>query len=197
MRNWLVALVLLIGLVALVNLSRQLHSTQQMLRRASTVAESAALRDRLMGRSLGGEPLFSAVTSATEKVTALWILRLEECIDCLSMASEWDRLGRSQVIDAVIVMVGTPSAHDARRLAALSHARSIQLPSAVVGQAIGWSLPSTKLVIDRIGTVLMVDGRSDVKECKWSFERQLEALLGLKTAAIRNPRPASTPVMEN
>jgi len=185
LRNLSIIVVLAVCLIAIGTYRTRLLEASDTLSRMAPSAAHSVLRDRLLGTPIDLTRLLGAEPVATEQpMLALWILDVDKCQDCLSTAAAWDRIGTSETVHAIIGTVGHLTADDARRLDALSNADHRALNRDSVHGVLGTLPSSTKFLLEDQGTVILMDGRDDVKSCKWSFEGQVGTVLGLNTSRM-------------
>lgn len=154
--------------------------------RLEHAAARTYFRDALLGRRLTVDALDANLAG---RPSILWIIDLERCPDCLRDAMAWYQLGdlNRGFVNRVIV-VGRPSIDDLRLFEAMPELAVLEASRATIESLVGPFLPSSRLVVDERGVVVMADGRRDVRTCKWSFEGQLGHLFSL---------PSPVPIRSN
>lgn len=176
------------GAVGVWTLASHNGELRAVLGAAESRAEEMAARDRLVGTSVPRWILaFDEPDSADAHL--LWIVDPERCPACLAGAHPvWTALGKDTSLRRhLMVLEGQEVPAAVRRV--LRGTRVTQAPRRDVYAALAPLLPSTKLLVNRSGIVLMADARTVPSECTWSFEAQVGALLGiLASGLIRSQR---------
>lgn len=148
-----------------------------------SLAERSSVRDRLIGTVV---PLSSL---GLEEATAadahlVWVVDVARCVRCLDRnVGPWNALAVDSSLQRHVVLYGA----ERLQLGALRALRGTKLTSASreeLDSTLGPLLPSTKLLIDAAGTVVMADSRTIASGCRWSFEAQLGVLRGIFTTDI-------------
>ena len=156
------------------------------LRVAGEPSLRTLIRDRLLGKEVDLRGLGVARPSPESvdgQPVLLWILDLERCSRCVGAIAEWTQLER-QLPDHVfaLLVIGDPSPPLAALLRAPRRTVIVDTDRSSVFASLGPLLPSTKVLLDPSGIVVMVDSRASARDCGWSFEAQVGALLGVSSA---------------
>ena len=160
----------------------------EVLAVTGSLAERSIVRDRLVGTVL---PLsfLELDEVGTENKHLVWIVDVQRCVTCLDgNVGPWNALAEDMSLQRHVVLYGDEGLPGVSQRAL----RGTKVTSATheLAVALGPILPSTKLLIDGNGTVLMADSRTNASVCGWSFEAQVGSLRGiLSTNTIRNQRP--------
>lgn len=174
------------GVIGVWNVASHNRELRAALVATGLRADEAAVRDRLVGARVT-LPFLSFDEPDAAEAHLLWIVDLERCPACLASASPaWSALGEDASLRRHLVLLEGGKMPQAARWA--RRGTTVTSVSAQEAHAaFGSLLPSTKLLVDGRGIVLMADSRASVSECDWSFEAQVGALRGtLATGVIRN-----------
>lgn len=177
------ALVVLLA-ISLISLKRQQELTNALDRSAVSI-QRAQIHDRLMGTTVALKKLLER-HQPDSRPTLLWLLDLDRCRGCFDSVGDWSRLESLVGHDLILVLTGEQDAGVEARLRALARTSVVTAPRLAVTEEFGELLPNTKMLVDKSGTVILIDSRTSGQECGWKFESQVGALKGLNTgAAIR------------
>ena len=156
------------------------------------VARIAAI-NQLTGTSL---PPVLVRTLSGEQVDLLdvianrptWIIDVEECVSCLDVVGDWNSAAAKGIL-GVVVLMGV----NLERASKIRDGARILLPVYVdshrqLGRSMQLRLPSTHLLVNDNGTVLLIDTFSRHSRCEWNFPAQVSAIRGdNKDVRIRAP----------
>ena len=159
-----------------------------MLAATDSLAERSSVSDRLVGTVL---PL--SFLELDEAVTGddhlIWIVDVQRCGTCLEgSVGPWNALAEDVSLQRHVVVYGD----EGLPAVAQRTLRGTKVMSATreLASALGPVLPSTKLLIDGNGTIIMADSRANVSVCGWSFEAQVGFLRGIFSADVIRRRPS-------
>ena len=167
--------------------NRELSAT---LRATGPLVERTSVRDRLVGTSASLSWLGLEEPDPAE-AHLVWIVDVARCRTCLSGRSAvWNALGDDTSLKRHVVVVGDDDVpQDARR--ALRGTTFTAASRQDLEAAFGPLLPSTKLLVDRTGVVLMADSRKAASDCGWNFEAQVGVLRGTLTTGLIRSQPVN------
>jgi hypothetical protein len=183
--NLLALGIALVVAIAAVRSERNLHRTVKQLEPG---AQRAYVHDRLVGTRIDLDQLTERLSGETSLpgLAITWILDLEACADCFNNIGGWSRLERLTDYELVLFLLGEPSGRVQGQLASLTRTDVRNISRDQLVATLGYVLPSTKLLLNADGFILLVDSRSTAQDCAWSFEAQLGAIEGVVNAnAIR------------
>jgi hypothetical protein len=158
--------------------------------RLETVAPSylrSTIQDRLIGSRLDLD--FVPIGESQRPYSLVWIVDLDLCEGCIDSVVEWTVLDRLDGYARYLVLTGSRSGASVVRARRRALASTTIVPATreAVRSAVGQLLPSTKLLLDSTGVVLMADTRTSGQLCGWSFDAQVGALMGVTPVSrIRN-----------
>ncbi len=178
------------GAIGVWNVASHNRELQAALVAAGSRAGEAVVRDRLVGARVALSFLSAGEPDAAE-AHLLWIVDHKRCPTCFARATPaWNALGEDASLRRHLIVVGGGDIPEIARRA-LRGTPVTSLSSEEADAAFGPLLPSTKLLVDREGIVLMADSRTAVSACDWSFEAQVGALRGaIASGVIRSRRPS-------
>lgn len=147
----------------------------------------ALMRARTYDRLMGTRLKLASLTGGgeTEGPAVIWVVDLDSCKGCLDTVTPWlelEKLGGDYDLHFLMVGGGDQLTVAESRARLFRRTNVMRKPRDSIFAALGPTLPSTKLLVDPNGIILLVDSRSSGQECGWSFEAQVGALLGLETA---------------
>lgn len=144
---------------------------------ASVAVSRTSVQDRLTGQVLDPGAIHGDAKGPPVP-TVVWLLDLDRCIGCLDDIGGWRHLERAGDQSLLLVLTGTETPQTHRRLRLLQRTHVVRRDEAAIRMFAGPTLPSTKLLLDTLGTVLFVDSRVGGQACSWSFEDQVARLVG-------------------
>lgn len=144
-----------------------------------TLAERAAVQDRLTGSALPSDLTRELAGEAPLDELFLWFLDADRCAQCAGDLGDWNVLASSRPSSAHLFLVGDPDSQLQGRLRALGSTRVHRVEAAFVTSLLGYTLPSTRLVVTPDGTIILADSRDGSQDCGWSFDAQVAVLRGL------------------
>ncbi len=176
------------GAIGVWKLASQNRELRAALVAADSRAVEAMVRDRLVGTSV---PLSFLALDEPDPGDAhlIWLVDIEHCPSCLAGAHPaWNALGEDASLRRHLVVFEEDEVPEAVRRT-LRGTKVTSASREELDAAFGSRLPSTKLLVDGDGIVLLADSRAGVSECDWSFEAQVGALRGtLASGVIRSQR---------
>ncbi|MDE2661483.1 MAG: hypothetical protein OXI39_00560 [Gemmatimonadota bacterium] len=183
-----VVLALLVGCAVWVGkLVSQHRELAVMVAATGSLAERSSVRDRLVGAVL---PLsFLKIDEAESGGDHLvWIVDVERCRTCVEgNVGPWNALAEDMSLQRHVVLYGDQGLPAVAQRAL--RGTTVMSATRELASALGPILPSTKLLIDGSGTIIMADARDDASVCGWSFEAQVGSLRGVfSTDVIRSQR---------
>ncbi len=179
MRSALSEVVVLVALAACLGTAiRSIHRERVAgvhIDQLQRMASRSHVQDNLMGAQFGSLVASNPDGPDASKHRLLWILDVERCLDCLKDLSPWWSLRDYPGLGREVWVVGDPSAYD-RELSTLGGNTAFK-SRLEVRELVGATLPSTKLLLDPSGVVVLSDARWSEASCAWSFEGVVRALL--------------------
>lgn len=149
-------------------------------------AARAVSQDQLIGRALALRDIAPASVPEDTRHMFLWVVDLDRCFGCFDSVAQWARLELLLNYRFRLLLVGAPNPQVKARLRVLSKTSTAIVTREEARRLIGNTLPSTKLLLNEEGVVLLADSRSSGQNCGWNFEAQVGALVGaLPARAIR------------
>jgi hypothetical protein len=175
-----IAVIVLIG--ALVAQRHALAGRTALLEELRPQALRVAVTDRLIGRrvpEIVSEYIHNGYASpdTVGRGYVAWIVAPRECPDCLSDVRIWNSFAMGEARPPILILTGV-SADSAQRIAqgAGVRTRLVADPDSKIRHALGLSLPSTHLFIDREGIIRMADARYSITKCNVGFLAQVNAM---------------------
>lgn len=176
---------LIAGMVTAWHARTAVAAEREQLAAIAPDALRTRLQDRLTGQRVDLAALTGKQGSGRRAAPAIvWLLDPQACPHCLDSAAEWSRLAVRAPHDMLLLVLDADTASLPPIARSLARTRIVRVPAARAEQQLGPLLPSTRLVLDSDGTVLLVDSRAGGSRCEWSFAGQVTALLNLDTAAV-------------
>lgn len=154
---------------------REYHAALQL---ADPHADRTIIRDRLVGTQVSLPGLTRAVENRPNDNGAdlIWIVDTDRCAGCFGRGlATWSALGADSSLRRHMLVRGSQGLPAGVRRA-LRGTRITTVSGQELHKALGPLLPTTMLLIDGEGTILMADSRKANTECGWSFEAQVGAL---------------------
>jgi hypothetical protein len=150
--------------------------------RLETVSASLSrleIHDRLIGESLDiGRLMKRPLRAPVGGRLVIWIVDLDHCGGCLGDIGGWKRLESLSGVELAVLYVADGGVQDlGSPFRALQGTVVERVTRRSVSSVLGPLLPSTKLLLDQNGTILLADSRRS-NSCNWSFDALVEALLG-------------------
>lgn len=159
---------------------------QAALQLADPRADRTIIRDRLVGTQISLSGLARAVENwpNDDGVALVWIVDTDRCAACFGRGlATWNALGADPSLRRHVLVRGSQGLPAAVRRA-LRGTRITAVSGRELYEALGPLLPTTMLLIDDGGTILMADSRKANTECGWSFEAQVGALRRVFSSAL-------------
>lgn len=180
--------------------SAQLKELRATLLNARPELARAHAVDLFAGRTLSDSVLswlgVQAGKRDPHKLTMVWIVDAKDCVGCLGNPGPWNSLARTAgaTLDSRLVMAGVGHG------VAVQIARRAGVASRVSADSTRWLqhhergfLPSTKLLINGRGEVLVIDGGYRGAGCSETFERVVAAFLSANGSGEKSVQFSSSP----
>jgi len=158
---------------------------QESLSSIQRVADRTLVRDATLGNpfpELTGYDLVSLKPGAQAGNLGIfiWIVEIEECIDCFGAISEWNEIANSSPIEISTILVSR-SVNRAKQLASRVGLRGEVLVDTadIVREAMNFDSPSVHLLADQQRIIRFVDARNSLSDCYVSPSAALTSLLHL------------------
>ena len=152
-------------------------------------AAKASAHDRISGTVLDLANLLEDSDQSGEVATAIWIVDGSRCWNCFGYLGPWVRLKAFDEIATKVLVVGGPLTEAYGVFRTLGSDVQIRADRGVVDDLLGPIPPSTKILVDSRGTVLVFDGQQSRASCDGAFERIAEAVVmgprNLNSASVR------------
>jgi len=185
-------LLLTLAAVTVLQLVDALQAARNRLAAAAPLLSRTLIQDRLVGMPMPAtifqNALGAAETDAAKSTAHLfWIVDLDRCDGCLPAGIVgWNALRGDPTLIRNLVVAGD-TAGLGRSTRALAGTNITVAGTDPISSAFGFLLPSTQLLVDRDGIIVMADSRTAVLDCGWNFAAQVGSLRGTLTSdLIRN-----------
>lgn len=155
----------------------RLQAAEGRLEIVSASLSRLEIHDRLIGESLNTRRLMQDPLRLPAGRLILWIVDLDRCEGCVDDLGGWRRLESLDGVELAVLYVVESDARDPGSPFRALHETVVErVTREAVSSALGSLLPSTKLLLDRNGTILLADSRRS-GGCSWSFDALVLALL--------------------